>query len=58
MRFLNEILDRPSNERPYLILATGHPADDVQVPDIERKPFDRVVTYHKYVAPTPQRHRN
>ena len=58
MRFLNEILNRPPNERPYLILATGHPAADVQVPDIERKPFDRVVTYHKIPAPTPQRDRN
>ena len=56
MRFLNEILDRPPNERPYLILATGHPAPDAQVPDIERKPFDRVVTFHERPAPT--RHRN
>jgi len=44
MRFLNEILDRPTNERPFLILVVGHPADDARVPDITRKPFDRVVT--------------
>ena len=44
MRFLNEILDRPSNERPYLILVVGHPAADARVPDITRKPFDSVVT--------------
>ena len=44
MRFLNDILDRPSNERPFLILVVGHPAADAQVPNITRKPFDSVVT--------------
>ena len=44
MRFLNAILDRPSNEHPFLILVVGHPAADAQVPDITRKPFDSVVT--------------
>lgn len=37
MGFLNDILDRPSNERPFLILVVGYPADDCQVPDIARK---------------------
>jgi nitroreductase len=32
MRFLNEILGRPANERPYLILVTGYPADGARVP--------------------------
>ena len=44
MRFLNEILDRPSNERPFLILVVGHPAADALVPDISRKPFGSVMT--------------
>ena len=44
MRFLNDILDRPSNERPFLILVVGHPAADARVPNITRKPFDSVVT--------------
>ena len=44
MRFLNEILDRPSSERPFLILVVGHPADGATVPDIERRPFDSSVT--------------
>ena len=44
MQFLNEILDRPSYERPFLILVVGHPAADALVPDITRKPFDSVVT--------------
>lgn len=37
MKFLNEILDRPKNERPFLLLVTGYPADDARVPDIQRK---------------------
>ena len=44
MRFLNEILGRPSNERPFLLLVAGYPAADCEVPDIERLPFDLVVS--------------
>jgi iodotyrosine deiodinase len=40
MKFLNEILGRPKNERPFLLLVTGYPADDAEVPDIERKPLE------------------
>jgi iodotyrosine deiodinase len=39
MGFLNEILDRPKNERPFLLLVTGYPASDATVPDIKRKPL-------------------
>jgi len=41
MRFLNEILDRPPHEKPYLILVVGYPEIDAQVPDISRKSFDQ-----------------
>jgi len=37
MAFLNELLDRPRNEVPYLLLVVGHPAPDCRVPAIERK---------------------
>lgn len=37
MKFLNEILGRPKSERPFLLLVTGYPADDAEVPDINRK---------------------
>lgn len=40
MAFLNELLDRPRNEVPYLLLVVGHPADGCQVPDIRRKSLD------------------
>lgn len=42
MKFLNKILGRPANERPFLLLVTGFPADGVEVPDITRKPFDEI----------------
>ena len=44
MKFLCEILERPENERPYLLLPVGYPAADAQVPDIHRRPFDQSVT--------------
>ncbi len=45
MRFLNPILDRPSWERPYLILVTGYPAPDARVPDLTKKGLDEVATF-------------
>jgi hypothetical protein len=45
MGFLNEILGRPKNEHPFLILVTGHPADDATVPEIDKKPLDEVATF-------------
>lgn len=44
MRFLNEILNRPARERPYLLLVVGYPKANAMVPSIERLPFDTVVT--------------
>jgi nitroreductase len=43
MRFLAEILGRPDNERPYLLLPVGFPADGCEVPAIERKPLPGVL---------------
>jgi hypothetical protein len=45
MKFLNEILGRPVSERPFLLLVVGYPADDAQVPDIERKDLDDFTTF-------------
>ena len=45
MNFLNEILGRPSNERPFLLLVTGYPADDARVPEITKKPLDEIATF-------------
>ena len=45
MKFLNEILGRPSSERPFLLLVVGYPADDAQVPDIKRKKLAEFATF-------------
>ena len=45
MGFLNTLLGRPSNERPFLLLVVGYPADGAQVPDITRKPLDEIATF-------------
>jgi nitroreductase len=37
MKFLNEILQRPARERPYVLIPVGYPAVDCRVPDIARK---------------------
>jgi nitroreductase len=42
MGFLAEILGRPKNERPYLLIPVGYPADGARVPDIARKPLSEV----------------
>jgi nitroreductase len=43
MRFLNEICERPAEERPYLVMPVGYPADDATVPHLQRKPLDEVM---------------
>jgi hypothetical protein len=43
MVFLRDILDRPRNERPYLVLPVGYPAPDAVVPDLRRKALDDVL---------------
>lgn len=45
MGFLNEILGRPSNERPFLLLVVGYPAEDALVPELAKKDLPRIVTY-------------
>ncbi|GAA4242787.1 nitroreductase family protein [Actinomadura meridiana] len=43
MKFLNEVCDRPQEERAYVVIPAGYPADHAMVPDITRKPVDEVV---------------
>ncbi len=45
MGFLNELLGRPQNERPFLILVVGYPADEVSVPAIDKKPLAEIATF-------------
>jgi nitroreductase len=43
MGFLRELLGRPENERPFILIPVGYPADDAVVPDLVRKPLDAIV---------------
>ena len=43
MRFLEQILERPSNERAFLLLPVGYAVDKVYVPDIQRKELDVIM---------------
>jgi len=45
MGFLREILERPENERPYVLIPVGYPADGCTVPDLERKPLPDILTW-------------
>jgi nitroreductase len=45
MNFLNELLDRPGNERPFLLLVVGYPAADAAVPDISRKSLSEISSF-------------
>ena len=47
MNFLGEILDRPENERAYLLLPVGHPKNDAEVPDIQRKKLNELLFVYK-----------
>ncbi len=43
MKFLQDILGRPKNEIPFVLIPVGYPADEVKVPDIGRKPLDEIM---------------
>jgi hypothetical protein len=45
MRFLSRILDRPDNERPFILFPVGYPADGCQVPVISKKDPEEVTTW-------------
>ena len=45
MNFLKKILNRPDNERPYLLLPVGYAADNCYVPDIQRKALSEVAVF-------------
>ncbi|XUU61197.1 nitroreductase family protein [Erythrobacter sp. HA6-11] len=47
MSFLNDLCGRPKNEKPYLLLVVGYPADDATVPThaLKKKPLDRIANF-------------
>ncbi|HUA87326.1 MAG TPA: nitroreductase family protein [Bryobacteraceae bacterium] len=45
MGFLQKILNRPANERPFVLIPVGYPARDAQVPKIAKKPLPEVLIH-------------
>lgn len=46
MNFLSEILDRPANEKPFLLIPVGYPAENAEVPNLRRKTLDQVAIFY------------
>ncbi|MGI8550196.1 MAG: nitroreductase family protein, partial [Dehalococcoidia bacterium] len=47
MGFLSRLLERPRNEKPFILLPVGYPAEDALVPDIGRKPLDEICAWRE-----------
>jgi nitroreductase len=45
MGFLNQVLKRPDSERPFMLLVVGYPAEDASVPDLERRPLEKISSW-------------
>ena len=46
MNFLSKVLNRPANEKPYLVIPVGYPADECWVPALERKTLDKMAAWY------------
>ncbi len=46
MNFLQKVLDRPANERPFLLIPVGYPAEDAQVPVLQRKGLEDMAVFY------------
>ena len=47
MNFLTKLLERPSNERPFLLLPVGYPKEPIYVPNIDRKGLDEISVFYE-----------
>ena len=46
MNFLSKVLKRPENEKPFLLIPVGYPADECWVPDLKRKELDKISKWY------------
>jgi len=51
MNFLQKILGRPENERPFLLMPVGYSAEGALVPDLQRKPLGQVSVFYEKEKP-------
>ena len=47
MNFISKALERPENERPFLLIPVGHPAENAEVPALTRKSIEEVIHYYE-----------
>lgn len=47
MNFLTKILERPKNEKPFLLIPVGYPAEDTKVPNLQRKPLEKISIFYE-----------
>ncbi|PHI20148.1 nitroreductase family protein [Lewinellaceae bacterium SD302] len=47
MNFLQKVLNRPANERPFLLVPVGYPAKDAKVPSLTRKPLEEISVWYE-----------
>ncbi|MEJ6583067.1 MAG: nitroreductase family protein [Crocinitomicaceae bacterium] len=47
MNFISKALNRPENERPFLLIPVGHPAENAEVPSLARKSKEKVIHYYQ-----------
>ncbi|MFZ6712685.1 hypothetical protein [Undibacterium sp. TC9W] len=45
MGFLNQLLQRPDNEKPYILLVVGYPAEHCLVPNIQKKSLEQISSF-------------
>jgi iodotyrosine deiodinase len=45
MHFLQKILSRPTNERPFVLIPVGYPSENITVPNIQRKQLGEISTW-------------
>lgn len=46
MNFLSKVLNRPGNEKPYLVIPVGYPAEECWVPVLQRKSIDKIAVWY------------
>lgn len=45
MKFLSKVLQRPKEERAFMVIVAGYPADDARVPVISKEPLEKIATF-------------
>ena len=45
MKFLNRVLERPKDERAYMIIVAGYPEESATVPVISKEPLEKIATF-------------